>query len=834
MICKPRRISQHATQATGSGRWRLMLFMLAVPGIASAADPAPSDAPPVLNVIPVEGAADAAPDPARESEPVALEEIFVTAQKSRQSLRQVPASVSTLSGESLRNSKILNAGDVNGYVPNTQLRVSPFAGELRIRGYGTSLSNVGFEPSVGLVIDDVYYGRSAFLSTLMYDVDRLEVIRGPQGALFGKNTVAGVVNITTIDADRVRTGDLTVFARRDGEILDARGGVSLPLGDALFSRLSGAVQQFDGLYYNTALDRPEADLQSYAGRAKLRFTELPGDAELRLAVSGGRQTGNGNLFQLSKASDATLALFRQYDPDVEANPYDRNLSSNVPSRVDVETQTASAAIEVPWTETAGFDTLTLTSVSAYARSDVRERTIDFDFSPLPVVRLDLVEPTPYTQFSQELRFNGLAPSLFGAFGRTEFVGGLYYLQSSLLSHDLAAVEDLGAAAAFVIAARSGSAAQGRPLGGALADSLASLLGRIVASPLDDALVTGQTNRERAELLLDQRQQAAAAYGQFTTYLTERFAGIVGWRLGAESKRAHLSSQAPDGAIFLPAILGQANFDTRRQRNETESSPKLGIKYDWTPAIASYLVWAKGYKGGGYNALPFNDQSLEYGPETANTYEAGLKTRLLDSTLDVNLAAFLTDFDDLQVSVFDGSSFNIQNAASARSQGFEADFRWLSPFPGTSVRGNAGYTDAYYRRYPNGPAPATADVDSVDLSGRTLASAPRWSASLIPQVSLPGTSPAWGVQLQVEALYTSQRYLDVDLDPNTLQPETLMFNARASVGARDGAWSLSLFAANLSKERVLAQVTDEPVAPGNFGAVRQDRGRELYAALKLDF
>ena len=138
-----------------------------------------------------------------------------------------------------------------------------------------------------------------------------------------------------------------------------------------------------------------------------------------------------------------------------------------------------------------------------------------------------------------------------------------------------------------------------------------------------------------------------------------------------------------------------------------------LNVDWSPELSftdSTLVYAsysKGYKGGGYNALPFNDQSLEYGPETANTYEAGLKTRLLDSTLDVNLAAFLTDFDDLQVSVFDGSSFNIQNAASARSQGFEADFRWLSPFPGTSVRGNAGYTDAYYRRYPNGPAPATA-------------------------------------------------------------------------------------------------------------------------------
>jgi len=808
--------------------------------------------PQVLAVIPVDVAPAAEEKPsAREPEAVELDEVIVTSQKTRQSLREVPASVSTISGEAMRDSKILAAGDVNGYVPNAQLRVSPFAGELRIRGYGTSVSNVGFEPSVGLVIDDVYYGRSAFLSALMYDVDRLELIRGPQGALFGKNTVAGVVNITTIDADNIVAGDLTVFARDDLEIRDARGGVSVPLGDTVFSRVSGAVQAFDGLFYNTALNRPEADLDANAGRAKLRFTELFGDGQLRLAVSAGSQKANGNLFQLSKVSEPTLALFRQYDARVETNPYNSTLSSNVPARVDVFTETMSGAFDYPLGEIWGLDSLNLTSVSAYASSEVRERTIDFDFSPLPVVRLDVARPTPYDQYSQELRVSGASPSLFGLFGHTDFIGGLYYLQSSLLSNDLVQVEDLGAAAAFVIAARGGNAltgADGLPLGDALAGQLGNLLGAITASPLDDALLSGQTNRERAELLLDQDQEAVAAYGQITTYLTESFAGILGWRFGHETKKAHLSSQAPAGAIFIPAILGQSNFDTHEHRAENESSPKVGIKYDFGKKVATYLIWAKGYKGGGYNALPFNDESLDYGPETADTYEAGIKTRLFDNTLDANFAAYRTNFNNLQVSVFDGTTFNIQNAASARSQGFEADFRWLSPFPGSSVRGTLGYSDAHYRRYSDGPAPADAeDGDPYispcagggrslcqDLSGRSLASAPKWSASLIPQLSLPGFGPSWGFQFQVEGLYTSKRYLDVDLDPNTLQKATLQLNARVSVGARDGAWSLSVFGSNLSKEGILAQVTDEPVAPGNYGAVRQDRGREYYGALKLNF
>ena len=841
----------------------IMFLGLAVCSGAPAQDHAAEAEPPVLEVIPVEVAPATEAPSAREPEAIELEEVIVTSQKTRQSLRQVPASVSALSGEAMRDSKILTAGDVNGYVPNAQLRVSPFAGELRIRGYGTSLSNVGFEPSVGLIIDDVYYGRSAFLSSLMYDIDRFEVIRGPQGALFGKNTVAGVVNITTIDADNIFAGDFTAFARDDLGIVDARGGVSVPLADSVYSRLSGAIQAFDGLFHNTALDRPEADLDSKAGRAKLRITDLFGEGQLRLAVSAGSQKANGNLFQLSKASDATLALFRRYDARVETNPYNTTLSSNVPARVDVYTETLSGSFDYPFGAVWGLDSLNLTSVSAYANNEVRDRTIDFDFSPLPVARLDLVKPTPYDQYSQELRLSGVSPSLFGLFGRTEFIGGAYYLRSNLLSNDRVQIEDLGAAAAFVIAARGGNAlvgADGLPLNGLLAEQLGSLLGLITASPLDDGLFNGQTNRERAELLLDQDQEAIAGYGQITTYLTERFAGILGWRLGHETKKAHLSSQAPAGAIFIPAILGQSNFDTREHRAENESSPKVGIKYDFGKNVATYLVWAKGYKGGGYNALPFNDEHLDYGPETADTIEAGIKTRLLDNTLDANLAVYRTNFDNLQVSVFDGTTFNIQNAASARSQGFEADFRWLSPFPGTSVRGTLGYSDAFYRSYKNGPAPAGAEEGDPhivacaenpddppvsgfppstqslcqDLSGRTLVSAPKWSASLIPQLSLPGFGPSWGFQFQVEGLYTSKRYLDVDLDPNTLQKATMQINARISVGARDGAWSVSVLGSNLTAEGVLAQVSDEPVAPGNFGAIRQDRGREFYGALKLNF
>jgi outer membrane receptor protein involved in Fe transport len=824
-----------AARTAAAGLW---LVTVAATAQDSAETPA---------VIPVDPFRTAEPASASTSEGTAVEldEVIVTAQKVQQSLRDVPASVTAISGEALKESKIVGPNDLNGHVPNAQLRVGPFAGEIRIRGYGTPATNVGFESSVGTVIDDVYYGRVGFVNTLMFDLDRFEVVRGPQGALFGKNTIAGVLNLTTTDADTIATGDVTLFMRDDAEIADARGGISIPFADGVYSRFGGAVSHYKGLFYNTKLDRREADLNSYAGRAKLRLTDV-GGGELRLTVSAVDLKANGNLFQLSHTNAQSMALFRQYDERVEDNAYNTLLSSNLSSQLWVVTQTAQAAYRYPLGSVLGFDRLDLTAVTAYASNEVRDRTIDLDFSPAPVVVQTNVEPAPYDQISQELRLTGEAPSLFGWLGHTQFVGGLFYLQSDLLSHDLFKVEDISAAAALVEASRSAGL---DPVPGAseLAVQFNTLVGLVTAQTLDDAALQLLTSREQTDLLLDQDQRAYSAYFQVTTALTQRLSGLLGWRLGRETKKARLASEAPDGAVFMPAILGQSNHDSRRHRSESESSPKLGVLYDFQPKVRGYVVYAQGYKGGGYNALPFNDENLDYDREIAQSVEAGLKMRLFENTLDANIAAFHTRFDDLQVSVFNGTTFNIQNAASARSQGIEADVRWLTPLRGTQVAANVGYNDAIYRHYPDGPAPASAQEgdDRIspcsnsqtlcqDLSGQTLTSAPRWTASLIPQLSLPGWSPGWGFQIAPEALYTSPRFLDADHDVQTRLGNTLMYNLRLSVGAVSGAWSVSFYGSNLTEEGVLAQVADMPVGPGNYGAIRQTGDREFYGVLRLSF
>lgn len=754
--------------------------------------------------------------------PQRLEEIVVTSQRVKQTVLQVPASVSAVNGEFMRDANITTLNEVQGYVPNVSIKITPAFGELRIRGIGSSISNVGFESSVGAVVDDVYYGRSIFMSAVIFDVDRIEIIRGPQGTLFGKNTIAGVVNVATVPPGSEFGLAMDAVYESFGNDLKLRPAIDLPLGDTLGARVAGNYLQSDGLYTNTTLNRQEADLDQLGGRVKFAWSPLAG-LDLDLAAFSSRVQANSNFFQLSRSSPEMLALFQDYDARTEADAFNHQLANNVDARTEVEFDGVQLNAGYAPGEVLGASDVELTLISALASADILERSLDFDFSPVPFVRLDQASPSTYDQHTQELRISGLFEDGAGLIKRTEFIAGLYYFDSQLFSNDLIVLESLADAARYVLTARGAAAAPGLFAGGLL-----NTLGGV----LTDLLGSATRAPETGEVLLDQDTVSYAAYGQITSYLTERFAVILGGRYGRERKEGFFKSVA--SGIFIPIFLDFRPFEATRVRHETDRSPRLGLKFDWTSKLTSYALASRGFKGGGFNALPFNDSNLEFEPEEASTIELGTKARLFDSQLHANFAAFLTDFDNLQVSTFDGGTLKILNAAEARSQGFEADATWISPWlPGTRVTATLGYTDAYYRHYPNAPAPAESGQDSQDLTGRQLALAPRWTASLTPMTVLPIPGTPLGTVLAVDVLYTGEKYLDVDLDPNTLQPATTVYNARISIGDRNRSWSLTFGANNLTAERTLGQISDQPLAPGNFGAVQQDRGRYYYGMLRLD-
>ncbi|MGH7896316.1 MAG: TonB-dependent receptor, partial [Candidatus Binatia bacterium] len=250
-----------------------------------------------------------------------IEEIVVTAQKTEQSIQDVPISVTAISGEFIRAAGLTDLVDIVEYAPNVQFyESSSLFASFNIRGFATPPLGLGLEPSVGLVIDDVPYGRSTYAQDAVFDIERLEVLRGPQGALFGKNTVAGVMSFTTAEpafepAGYAALGLGSLRERR------AEGGLSFPLvGDVLATRFSFRAHAENLDVFNTTREE-ENDVDDLAGRWKLLW--LPSeDLELRLTAWASHQGAHGTTAQLARATPRSLEVFREFDPETEADSFD--------------------------------------------------------------------------------------------------------------------------------------------------------------------------------------------------------------------------------------------------------------------------------------------------------------------------------------------------------------------------------------------------------------------------------------------------------------------------------------------------------------------------------
>jgi len=311
-----------------------------------------------------------------------------------------------------------------------------------------------------------------------------------------------------------------------------------------------------------------------------------------------------------------------------------------------------------------------------------------------------------------------------------------------------------------------------------------------------------------------------------------------------------------GISIISLIADQCNHVTPVELVERDFSPKLGVK--WTPnrTTSTYATFSRGFKSGGFNALPLSPDNLSFKGERATSYEIGGKSRLMNGSMNISASAFSTDFDNLQISSFQNTSFVILNAAAARSRGFEVDAHWLPPIQGLSLTSSLGYADAIYKNYYNAPATAgstsstpgvhtctnqggqTASSSSSslcqDLTGKPLAFAPRWSASLIPSYATNIDALGMVSTFAVDILYRGSRYLDVDDDSRKVQPGNVVLNARAILARMDDSWSVNVAAQNITNQTIYDQKVGQPLAPGNFAGTRTDRGRFYTANLTVNF
>ena len=785
-----------------------------------------------LGVVPVEPlrAENEGASPVRAKADRALEEIIVTAQKRAQTLREVPMSVSALAGDMAAEAAIVDAQDLVQYTPNVKFTASnPEYSSTMIRGFGSPPLARNVEPSVGLVIDGVSYGRSTFTNDGVFDLERLEVLRGPQGTLFGKNTIAGVLNFTT-KSPSFEPGGFVQVAREDLDGTRYEAAVSFPIiDDVLAARISGRKRdKYLGLR-NTARNDEREEFKDESVRLRLDY--FPHESlELNLIAFSTNYEGVGNGFQHSYLTDTARSTFEERDPRVEDDAFNDTRSANAPTFSNRNSDSVALKMNLDVGDVLGFRNGSVNALASWARVDT-PFLLDTDFSPVNTGFFRTDGPERYEQTQFEVRYSADSDPLFGWGQAIDWTFGVFAgsAESNVSQFNFLVFDGIIALLPVI--------AEGR--GVPLPAFLGSLFSRLAAV----GVTPGDGEDFIIETFVNVKSQTYATFAQADWHMSDSLTVSLGLRLGQETIDG-IQSNYSDSVV--PTITnGSENYYEEGRIKEYEFSPKVAIS--WSPADELTLFGnvTKGHKSGGFSGPVIHTRHLRFKPEEAVSAEVGIKSRLFDRTLEVNASAYTTRFDNLQLNVFDGTAIYTINVDEAESQGLEVDFRWLPPMPWLTVQGSLGLNRTRYGRFPCGPTtwddrdalPECGDNahPSQDLSGRELPFNPKVSASLTPMIRFP-VVPQWdiGGMFALDVIYQGEHYMDYDLDEKTFQEATTKLNARLALGPESKRWSVILNAKNLTEEQERLLVLDAILQGGNYVAITRPDEVQYSVDLRYNF
>ena len=745
-----------------------------------------------------------------------LEEIIVTAQKREQSLQDVPVSVSVVTGDAIGKAGMSNLDELSTHVPNLSITEGSQNTTISIRGLGSGI-NQGFEQSVGMFIDGIYAGRDRQFRAPFLDVAAVEVLRGPQGTLFGKNTIAGALNLTTAKPSEEFEASVRTSYQPEHDEYSVEGVVSGGIAENLYGRLAVKQAESDGYVENTLTDRDGPSKVETVIRGTLVW-EPADDLSITTKYETARFDvgGEANTVDQSGGWDA---LFEVADPAYNGSDHYSRSASEEYSNNNNESLTVTIDYDI------GEYTLTsITGYSAYNYVDVQ----DIDFTPLEVLTQN--QRQDFDQWSQEIR---IASPLSDTF---DFVTGLYYQTSDLQHHrrldaDIAPLA--GAVPAMVEV--NGNAL---PLNTA---NIADLLevATFAAPPLSPtnksaAILVSELNGLEASRVGDYQQDSEtwAVFGQGTWHVKENLHVTLGLRYTKESKEAqrslYLSGYGTETALdpvtdagkigLQNAIFNAFDFDIQDGKTVENFSPSFKAQYDLSDEVMLYTSVSKAFKSGGFGESGSIDK-FEFDDEEALAFEVGGKLRIMDGRGSLNFALFHTVYEDLQVSAFVGDAFVVDNAAEATSQGVEVDgvFRVTEALTMTA---SMAYLDATYDEFSNASCSmaqvqasgGSARTCQQDLQGETLAYAPEWSANIgLNHIANVGDNLELHSNLNLN--YVDEQYLAQDLDEHTLEESHLTVNARVALGDMDGNWELALVGKNLTDEEIRTFSNDIPLMDG---------------------
>ncbi|MBU6165250.1 MAG: TonB-dependent receptor [Alphaproteobacteria bacterium] len=647
-----------------------------------------------------QAAADAGDEPA---------EIVVTAQKRTEKLQDIPLAVTVVGADALSRQAVLNLENAQYLVPSLNFRKSgtTINQSLYIRGVGTATFSLAGEPSISTVLDGVVLARAGEAFSDLVDIERIEVLRGPQGTLFGKNASAGVVNIVT-----KRPGDVLAgyaeggFFFGNGNEYRARGSVDLPISDTIRTRLTGFYGTYEGNIFNDApgVNRRVNGYERFGVRGIVE-ADLSDTAKLTV-IADWRKANDDCCAEVIGDQPAGVAALALAGINFQGDNT-RTIRQNLVTRTEEESYGVSAQLDV---EKDGF---TLTSITAWRRYDNNEIR-DGDWMHLALAgqaQLHDVGPQTGTTFSQELRLTSPSDQPF------TYVVGLFFSHADTDRTFTRNVVRCGAAPAVAAILTCGSPGA----------TLEAVSGRAVFGSKFDNY---------------------AAFGQGTYTFNDRLRAIIGLRFTKDDLNIYHSRVATPNIAGLPGI--QRNFDQgvfnsssnganngdaaltngaafTTGTSATNLSGKAGLQYDFSDDIMGYGSYSRGYKGPAYNTF-FNlnpTGTNVIAPEIADSFEIGLKNTLFGGKLTLNLAAFYAEYRNFQANnpdlVAGVPVTRFTNAGDVSTRGIEMDFL-LRPVKDLNIAGGLAFTDAQVDRFNAPPGAA------VIPAGTPLGFAPRWKGS----------------------------------------------------------------------------------------------------------
>lgn len=730
-----------------------------------------------------------------------LETVTITATKRVQPLQSTPIAISVISGGVLEEANLNSLASITAQTPTVNFRTNASNKDsaLFIRGVGTISTSPGVEPTVSTVLDGVVTARPGQATLDLLEVDRIEILRGPQGTLFGKNASAGVINIVTKAPGKDTEGylDLSYFQGNERRV---RAGLSGELAPGL-ARGSIAVMagKFDGNVTNVFNNTTVNGYDRKGIRARLDLTPL---SALKVTlIADHTQSDDTPPTGVPYSTNVTTyptgvvtanPLYASAIAPVVPSPSNRQINSDLNTRVSDTNEGVSAQVDY---SVAGHQ---ITSITAW-RKWINTQFQDQDRQPGATrnfVRSHDRGDLDFSQISQELR---IASTESGRF--VDYVAGVFYIEGK---NDEQYRRDV---------TRCPSS---------------------TAAPLPSGIVpctAATTLMDNGVAAYGVRSKSLSLFGESTFNFSPSLRAIAGLRYTADDLSYYHGRVATNTGV--PGV-GATRTTVNGATTESAVSGRVGPQWQISKDVMAYATYAKGYKGPAYNVFfnmsPTQDNVLA--PETSDSYEAGVKMQLLDQRLRLNLAAFQTDYDGYQANVPDLVNGTIVtrliNAGKVQTKGLEADLT-ARVTPQFTVSGGLAHTLARVKSFL---CPAGA-ASSCDINGKPLPFAPDWKANLRARYTMP-IGARMAMDFGADANWQSRTNFDLSQQPDSFQPAYAIFNATLGLADSKAGWRAAIVMKNLADKSYASFVQNSGGSGYINRYVPRDDERYTGVTLRYDF